>query len=166
LDPTIQVTNVFNSLDRALHPPPYLKKPKKFDEIPEITRICEYVFRGLIIPMAFNDLKSNPDSKIVKQAFVNLGIKNIYKFIRDDFEKQWGLPISVSFIPDKLDEIVGRRHKIAHGQILNVTRVELKEAVRFLRSLSIVINNSLAYYITQTILSNNPSYILLAFMEN
>lgn len=166
LHSTIQETNVFNSLHQALNPPPHLKKARKFQEIPEITRVCVQVASGNIIPSAFSNTRNNPTPNIVAELFNNVGIKKIFKKVEKNFVSRWGSPISDDFIPDKLDEIVQRRHKIAHGQILNVTRQDLLDSVKFLDDLSFALDNTLGLYVTSLILMNNPHYLVLSFLPS
>jgi hypothetical protein len=53
------------------------------------------------------------------------------------FEVKWRKPVAHTFIADKLDEIVNRRHVVAHtAYALAITRGQLKESIRFLKVLA------------------------------
>ncbi len=69
--------------------------------------------------------------------FSNVGIEKIFEVIKDRFENQWQTQVAHSFIPDKLDEIIRRRNVVAHtADALNITRSDLNESIKFLKTLA------------------------------
>lgn len=159
----IQKTSVYNSLDRSMKPPKYLKQKNKIDALDEVTMMCQLIASGKVISKGFSNTRNNPNSELVKEIFDNVGINKIFNKIEEDFIIQWGQQITSTFISEKLDEIVGRRHKIAHGQTLSIPRKDLWESIKFLRDLSFVLDNHLGSFITDLIISDNH-YILLNFI--
>ena len=156
----MQKASVYNSLELSLKPPKYLRKGNKLDELNEVTMICQLIASGKIVSKGFSNTRNNPNSELVKEMFKNMGIDEIFNKIEKDFIIQWGGPTSPSLISAKLDEIVGRRHKIAHGQILNIARKDLWESIKFLRALSLAMDNCMGSCITDIIILNNPEYLL------
>ena len=122
--------------------------------------VCKLIASGKVVSKGFSNTKNNPNSELVKEMFNNIGIKKIFNHIEKDFMVQLGLPTSSSLISGKLDEIVGRRHKIAHGQALDIARKDLWDSIKFLRALSLVLDNQIGIHITDIIASKNPEYLL------
>jgi len=156
----IQKTSVYSSLELSLKPPKYLKKKDKFDELAEITKVCQSISSGKVVSKGFGDTRNSANSELVREMFKRVGINEIFKNIENDFIFHWGCPISSSFIFNKLDEIVGRRHNVAHGQILNIARNDLYESIKFLRILSLVLDNRMGILISEIIASKHPEYLL------
>jgi len=60
----------------------------------------------------------------------------------------WGRPEALSFIPDKLEEIVSRRNRIAHtSDALGEARSALVESHRFILTLAIALDEELEQYV-------------------
>ena len=46
----------------------------------------------------------------------------------------WNKPVADNFIENTLDEIIQRRHAVAHtAETIDINRAELKESIRFLK---------------------------------
>lgn len=135
LPPEMQVQSVFQTLERSMRGPPFQEAPPRVQRIEAIETACKIIISGTINPMAFSDIGNNPNPKIVKRMFSNLGIKNIFFDIKSEFETKWGCSVASSFIEDKLEEIINRRHVVAHrANALNISRSDLKQSVKFMRS--------------------------------
>lgn len=137
----IRVWHTFKTLDRAIKGPPFQKSPPKKDRLTDIEAACKKVISNVINPDAFTDTLGNPNSERVKEMMKNLDLSNIFSLINVRFVRKWRKPIAHTFIEDKLDEIVNRRHIVAHGAMaLAITRAQLRESVRFMKILAQVLD--------------------------
>jgi hypothetical protein len=133
---------VFSTLEHAMKGPP---SRDRFLRVPDIEQACRDVISQTINPLHFNNTRSNPDPDTVKTIFAEIGKKDVFKHIRSDFEREWSnpvlKPVHPTFIDDKLDEIVNRRHVVAHtASALNITRSDLEESISFLKVLARVLD--------------------------
>ncbi len=113
------------------------KGPNKKERLPDIELACNFVISGKINPVVFIDTKSNPNSKLVTEMFKNLGIPNIFVRIKEDFERRSKRKVADRFIEDKLNEIINRRHFVAHeAYVLNISRLDLNESIKFMKILA------------------------------
>lgn len=143
----MKIGSVYNTLERATKGPLY-HKSKKIDRIPDIELACKIIVANNINPEAFSDTGSNPNSLNVKSMFLDVGIDNIFDKIKTRFERDWGQHVTMTFISDKLNEIVNRRHLIAHtADALNVTRTDLRTSIKFLKILAKQLDKELADHV-------------------
>lgn len=146
----MKVTNVYQTLDRALKGSRFQGSTNKITRIKEIEVACKVVISGVINPSSFSDTGSNPSANNVKEMFKSLGISDIFSDIKVKFDQQWKKPEATTFIHDKLDEIVQRRHRVAHtANALNITRSELNESIKFLKILATLLDGELKRHIKQ-----------------
>jgi hypothetical protein len=139
----VRICSVFNTLDRALKGPPH-QKTRKIDRLIEIEAACRQVLSNVANPAAFAELRSNPNSEQVKTLLGNLDLSDVFNGMKVRFERKWGKPVAHTFIADKLDEIVSRRHVVAHtAYALGITRGQLRESIRFLRILAELIDSTI-----------------------
>jgi len=91
----------------------------------------------VVNPLAFSDTGGNANPHNVKEMFACLGVTDIFGQIKKRFDSCWRKPTAATFIPDKLDEIVNRRHIVAHtADALKITRSDLNESLKFLKILA------------------------------
>ena len=77
--------------------------------------------------------------------------------LHNKFEAKWGKKEATTFLTDKLNEIVQRRHVVAHSaQALNITRTQLNESVKFLRILGELFDKALMDHINAVIKGKIP----------
>lgn len=127
----IRRTSLVGTLNRAIRPPPYLS-PKP-DVIAATLAAGALVTQRTIDPGSFSDPGGNPGSAVVKSMFKSAALGEIWNRIQPGFYMAWGKTEAHTFVPDKLDEVVNRRHKVAHtADALSISRVQLQEAPRFL----------------------------------
>lgn len=133
----MQICTIFNSLEQAMKGKPFEQTGRRVDRIPAIQQACSSIVAQVVNPAAFSNTGSNPNSNTVDSIFKNVGINNVLSNNNNLFERKWGKPIAQRFIIDKLDEIINRRHIVAHtADALNITRSDLREAVKFLKTLA------------------------------
>lgn len=143
----MRVNSVFYSLEAALKGQRYVKT-ERVDRLPGIKVACAKIVADVIDPEALSSTQSNPTADTVKSLFSDLGVPDIFGKIHTPFHKAWRKPEAVTFIPDKLAEIVSRRHRIAHtGLALDVTRAQLNEALKFLGILAGLLDKQLRSHI-------------------
>lgn len=148
LPENMQVWSVFETLDLAIKGPRHVISPPKIQRISDIETACRIVMSRAINPTAFSNTGANPNSKTVREMWKRIGIKDIFQTIHPRFQSKWGKPIAATFIPDKLDEIVNRRHVVAHTAIVfNVTRSQLRESTKFLKIISELLDATTKTYV-------------------
>jgi hypothetical protein len=127
--------NISQTLERALKGPFGPGQGSKAYKSTLMTSAAQSVVLGAINTLAFSETtRSNPSARRVTELFKSLGISDIYARMKNDFDRRWGMPTARTFISDKLDQIVNRRHEVAHtASVLNVSRADLTEALRFLK---------------------------------
>ncbi len=128
--------NFYQTLHRSIHGP-FDEKGKTY-KIIGFQQASQIVIKGVINPPVFSEVaRSNPNSTRVKDLFKSMGLPDIYQKIKPEFDRQWGTPTANTFIQDTLDYILDRRHEVAHtATALNVSRVDLKNWVKFLKLIS------------------------------
>jgi hypothetical protein len=139
-------TNVFGSLDHAMKGPP---SRKKLDRLPNILTACEQLSQGKVFPERLVNMPSNPNAKNVRELLKPLGVDDVFGDRHVQFVAKWGTPVPQTFMTDKLDEIVDRRHGIAHtGRAEGVARSALAETTRFLGTLGELVEETVSTVMT------------------
>lgn len=148
LPPKLREHSVYGTLDLAMKGPRFHEPIPRVDRLADIERAAKHIVAGMLNPAAFVETSGNPNSKTVKEMFKAVGVREIFDTVRPDFERQWGKPEARDFIPQKLDEIVQRRHIVAHtASVLGIGRSDLRDAVRFLKTLARVLDYELNAHI-------------------
>jgi hypothetical protein len=133
----MQIKSTYASLEWAMKGKPYEPSKHRIDRIGDIKKACNLIISTNLNVKAFSETSGNPNHERVAEMFKDIGVPDVFVIIKIGFEREWRQPISNSFIPDKLDEIVIRRHVVAHtGNALNITRNDLKNSIRFLKVLA------------------------------
>ena len=144
LPDALRIHNTFATLEMALRGGAFGQPPPKLARLAVIERASQIVVADQVNPDAFTITGGNPSSKTVAAMLKTLGVDDFYNNIRNKFTRKWRQPIANTFIQDKLDEIVNRRHVVAHtADALNISRGQLRESCRFLRILAEIIDNEL-----------------------
>lgn len=129
----MRVCSVYNSLKNAMDGPRFVEGHNRIDRLGDIEQACKYIVVGTIDSSAFSNTAGNPGSKTVTLLWKQIGVQTVLDTIKPRFEKKWGQPVAHAFIAGKLDEIVNRRHVVAHtSMVSDIGRSQLKEAVKFL----------------------------------
>ncbi len=143
----MRVNSIYHCLVSALKGPRYIET-KKVDRLPGIKAACARIVADIIDPEALSSTQSNPSSDTVKSLFSDLGVTDIFAKIHTPFQRAWGKPEPATFISGKLEEIVNRRHKVAHtGVALDISRGQLNESLKFLRILAGLLDKQLRAHI-------------------
>lgn len=144
----IRIRSVYGTLESAMKADPYGPPTPKIDRLSLIEDACRAVLTGSVNPKAFRNSRPNPSAENVGEVFGSLHLNDFFNGVKIAFERRWGRPEAHTFVRDKLDEIVSRRHVIAHtGNALNVSRADLKEGLRFLRVFAAVIDDQLRQHV-------------------
>ena len=96
----MQITNVFNSLDRAMKIK-FEPATKKIDRIIDIKSACRIILNDQINPDAFILGGKNPKADVISNCFKKIGKRRIFKKITIKFQKKWGIEVPTQFIEDK-----------------------------------------------------------------
>jgi hypothetical protein len=97
----------------------------------------------------FSELaRSNPNARKVRALFKALGVQDVFGAVKADFDVRWGGPTANTFIADTLDSILSRRHEVAHtASVLNVSRKDLHEGLKFLHLLATLCDEELSRHV-------------------
>lgn len=137
----------FGALEAALYGPPHGPAGTKASRLLEIHNISSVVANRMLHPDAFGGTGGNPGKKAFKELLKTIDLPDIYQRLQPRFEKKWGQSVSKDFIGAKLDEIVQRRHRVAHrADALAISREELRESIKFLGALSVTLDIELGYH--------------------
>lgn len=154
----LKVRDVWLSLEGALRGQRRGSQLKKLDRLPQVVRKAELVAIGQLDPEALSDTGGNPNSDTVKELLKRLGVTDPFRTIRPTFDRHWKKPEADTFVRDKLDEIVFRRHRVAHtAKALNIARRDLRESVRFLRAFAKTLDQATRQQVTALIRSARRS---------
>lgn len=154
LPDNLKVKIVFDGLNAPMKGPKYGAQTQKVDRIDTILTACRHLIGEHINPATFTDTNSNPNGDTVKSKFKEVGISDIFSVIKTDFESKWGVSVATTFIEDKLNEIVNVRHVVAHtANTLNITKVSQKEAIKFLKILTELLDKELNKHIKNLLIS-------------
>ncbi|MDD5007251.1 MAG: HEPN domain-containing protein [Syntrophorhabdaceae bacterium] len=157
LPDNMRITNVYKTLDLAMKGPPFQEAPPKKDRLVDIHKACASIVSDIINPLAFNNTGANPNAATVKSLLKSLDVSDIFAVIKLRFEKKWGKPIAATFLVDKLNEIVNRRHVVAHtASALGISRQQLKESIKFVRILAKLIDGEIKSKINKIRKSYSP----------
>jgi len=150
----MKITAVFKGIQRAMNGPQFESKPPKVQRIKDILDASKLLINDHVNPETFSETGSNPNSETVKTKFKEVGIADIFRTIKTDFERKWNQPVANDFIALKLDAIVRSRHVVAHtADTLHITRKTQNEAFKFLRILSELLEKELEQHIRQLLVS-------------
>ncbi|WP_439621484.1 HEPN domain-containing protein [Gemmata sp.] len=148
LPSNMRVNSVYLLLETAMKGHPHQPKKDRADRLLDIKAACTIVTAEKIDPQVLCSTKSNPSASTVTELFNGLGVKDVLNAVHARFMTKWGKPEAATFIRDKLDEIVQRRHRVAHtGQALDITRQQLNESVKFLTVLAAVLDRHLRAHV-------------------
>lgn len=132
LPPKMQITNVYETLDRVMKIR-FRPVTKKIDRIVDIKSACRIILKDQINSDSFTLGGKNPKYDVISKCFNIIGKRRIFKKITIEFQKKWGIEVPTQFIKDKLDEIVDRRNLVAHKSIASrITKKDLMESIKFL----------------------------------
>jgi hypothetical protein len=144
----MQETSVFGTLERAMKGSLHEESGPRIDRLPEIYVAVRNVVSERVNPAAFTDTAGNPNAKRVKWMFKSIGVYDVFSVSRSRFDTAWGKAEIANFPAIKLDEIVGRRHVMAHSaDALSLTRTDLQDYLKFLRTLALVLDQHLDDYV-------------------
>lgn len=147
LPDNLRVQNVFGALETALYGMPHTPAGTKASRLPNIHSISNLIANRQLYPDAFGGTAGNPGKEAIKEVLKSVGLSDVFRLMKPRFEKKWGSPVHDTFMGEKLDEIVRRRHLVAHrADALSISRQDLREGVRFLRAISETIDIQLGYH--------------------
>ena len=150
----LKVKIVFDGLENPMKGPKYGLSSTKVDRINDVLAACRHLIGEHINPATFTDTNSNPNSDTVKNKFKDIGISDIFTLVKSDFEIKWGGAVAVTFIEDKLNEIVNVRHVVAHtADTLNITKASQNEALKFLRVLAELLDREIDKHIKNLLIT-------------
>ena len=148
LPPKMQVRSVFKSLEHAMRGPRYGSGKGKVARLADIKRAASVIANGLVNAEALSLTDGNIGAEGLGGVLKNLGITDPFSALRTEFDTLWAKPEAQQFIHDKLDQIVNSRHNVAHAvNVLNISRADVGEGIRFLSALAQAIDGLLETYI-------------------
>jgi hypothetical protein len=133
---------------RGRHGFPKLKNQRLSD----IRVSAQRVLNNHIDGEAVADTRSNPNSDTVSTLFKSIGAKGILVKIKPSFDFAWGSRTAQTFVRDTLNNIVLRRHIVAHtASVLSISRSDIEDSRRFLQTLTGVLDVFLEKHVTKVI---------------
>ena len=114
--------NVFVTLEMQLKTSPLnpQRGPRK-DRVQDVVEACQLIVDGRLDATSLSRTQGNPNSSTVTECYKVFGILQVLDKAKPTFEVLNGAPVAQTFIADKLDEILSRRHGVAHN--INVQNV-------------------------------------------
>jgi hypothetical protein len=144
----MRVHDVYQALEIAMKGPKHTPAGPRVERLAAIRQASMLVANSTLSPSAFSGTAGNPGKTAVTELFKRLGFENILTTLKPRFESHWRQPVAAAFVGDKLDEIIQRRHRVAHrADALTISRSDLKEGERFLRTLATVLDIELAAHV-------------------
>ena len=133
LPDVMRIRNTYNTLELAMKGPYFGTRLPKKDRLMNVDAACKKVVSEIINPAAFTATGANPSADTVKQLMKDLDISDIFGILQPGFQRKWRKPEAKTFLVDKLNEIVNRRHVVAHtASALNTTRTQLNPTTRLI----------------------------------
>jgi hypothetical protein len=144
--------NHFHTLYDTIHGSS--KGKNKLDKMADLVKASTIIVNNQINSLVFCDVaRSNPDSNRVNELFKSLGITHFFQNNKPLFDQRWGTPTIPTFMEERLDTILKQRHEVAHtANVMNISRLDLEEDVRFLVILTKICDDTL-YNHVKTILN-------------
>lgn len=151
----LRVASVFNGLNLAMRGPRHGRAPGKVARLPSVIQAADRVAQGLVDIDALSQTRGSPDAAQVGAMLSCLALRDPFAVVRPEFETRWGRSEATTYVADKLDEIVSKRHVVAHtATILNVSRADLASWPTFLETfaeaLDVVVDNQMVAIIAGT----------------
>lgn len=144
----LKENSVFYLLELRMKGPRYETPIPRIDRLPGIFNAFSSLDYGVITPSVFADTGSNPNPKTIVKMFKDIGVNDLFLSIKPSFDTKWSSSTHATFIEDKLNEIVQRRHIVAHtADALNISRSDLIETFKFLKILSELLEKKMEEYI-------------------
>ena len=98
-----------------------------------------------------SEMPANPSPENVEGLFKAIGLPKVFARVTPRYEAAVG-PVARTFLKDKLREVVGTRHLIAHtGRALGVSRSKLSEWVDFLDQVAELLDKELDSLVTDVL---------------
>jgi hypothetical protein len=104
-------------------------------KISEFMNAATIIINQRMVSASFSDAaRGNPNPEKVKKLFKSLGLDDFFSVIKTDFEAKWGQPVAPTFIHDTLQNVIDRRHEVAHtASVLSISRQDLATSLRFIK---------------------------------
>jgi hypothetical protein len=143
LPDSLRVASVFGGLEIAMGTRRGGGRGPRLERLPAVRRASQIIAADFIDPSALAQLEASPKSSSIRQLFRGIDLPDVFAAVRSQFDILWAKPEASSFVEDKLDEVVGRRHVVAHtADALKITRAQLSESVHFLQVLGTVLDDA------------------------
>lgn len=152
----LRVASVFTSLEGALKGPAFGPRSGRESRLPTIGRVASDVVAGRVNVDAIASTRGNPGPEVLSEILKHCDISNPFSTIRARFEKRWRASVAENFIRDKLEEIVARRHEVAHTGRPSGSRADLAASLKFLRVLSTVLDDEVRIKVNKVYRTARP----------
>jgi hypothetical protein len=147
----LQETSIIKGMNHVLRSPQYRLSPPSVPRFAHAKGVAMRVARDEILDEGIADTGGNPSSECVRTMFKCVGVVNVFTDLKSDFDVRWG-PTSTTYLTDKLDEVVRRRHKVAHtGLALGIPRTDLAEGAKFVGVLAELLDKRLERHLISVI---------------
>ena len=131
-----------------MYGPRYGARGGKPARISDVVDAATIIAARRLHPEVLGRTDGNADSKRVGEVLADLGITDPFATLRPAFDAKWNKTEAQQFVHDKLDEIVLRRHQVAHTvSVLNISRIDVCDGIRFLIALAEAIDSLLESHV-------------------
>ncbi len=146
----LRVNGVFLPLEHAMKGPHYSAGKERYEKLPGVRQVCMLISQGCIGIDGVAETRSNIDAGTLHSLCDKIGLENVFDKIYVDFCKMWKKQETKTFIRDKLEEIVGKRHAVAHtANATNLSRSDIALYRKFINVLARCIDTRLRDHIRQ-----------------
>lgn len=147
-----KVNAVFSALEFATSGRRTGRDSTKQQRLPDVLTTVRRLHVREVDGEALGQTNGNPNSERVVALFKAIGYERLWTRIKPSFDKAWGAPTAVTFVPDTLNAIVARRHVVAHtASALAIARSDLAAGQRFLEVLVSVLDPLLDRHVQRLI---------------
>ena len=127
--------NAENLLSRAMKPAYVFPRPSPEQVLQSVQLAAANVAQSRLRGEAFGHVDGNPSSEALADVFRQFDMDDLFRRCERSFQKRWPAPASDTFIKEKLDDIVRRRNRVAHGaRGLSISRKDLSDGIQFVEA--------------------------------
>ncbi|MBI4307051.1 MAG: hypothetical protein HY678_12095 [Chloroflexi bacterium] len=141
----LQISTIWGTLRAAMGE----GAKKDVDRIPAIKVASAKVLKDTVSAEVFGVLNGLTGTAAMKKVADEIGLSYPFsnRTFKESFWSLWGKEEANTFIENKVDEIVRRRHVVAHrADALHVSRKDIADGIEFMDKLVTAINGTLVHH--------------------
>ncbi|MHB1415077.1 MAG: HEPN domain-containing protein [Chloroflexota bacterium] len=116
--------------------------------VADIVSACQALAEQQVVTDVLGELGGSPNSEHLMSLFKRVGIRDVFAWARFFFDKRWAKAEAKDFLRLKVDDIVDKRHSVAHAaDTLKLSRVDLNVSAEFIRVLSQALDEGIEQWV-------------------